>query len=120
MYIFFQEQIEKFTVPSCVDCGGILKPDVVFFGDNVPKQRVEYTNAKITESDSLLVLGTSLSTFSAYRIILQAKEEHKEIFLINIGPTRADKDVDIKISTKCGNILPEVVKEITSHDSIRV
>ncbi|XP_077299232.1 NAD-dependent protein deacylase Sirt4-like isoform X2 [Arctopsyche grandis] len=104
--------VKDFKVPGCHKCGGILKPDVIFFGDNVPKQQVESVKKEITSSNALLVLGTSLSTFSAYRIILQAKEENKEIFVINIGPTRADGEINFKISTKCGDIIPKVTNDL--------
>lgn len=85
-----------------------MKPDITFFGDNVPKTRVETVRDVISESDSLLVLGSSLSVFSGYRIILQGLEEKKNICIVNIGPTRADKLVGLKISAKCGDILPRL------------
>lgn len=59
-------------------------------------------------SDSLLVLGSSLSVFSGYRIILQALDEKKNVCIVNIGPTRADKLVKLRISAKCGDILPKI------------
>lgn len=80
----------------------------MFFGDNVPKQRVEQVRQAVTSSDAVFVLGSSLTVYSSYRIILQAKEEKKCVAILNIGPTRADDIVDIKISTKCGDILPEL------------
>ncbi|XP_014357358.2 NAD-dependent protein deacylase Sirt4 [Papilio machaon] len=100
-----REQIEKFRVPLCPKCQGPLKPDIVFFGDNVPKERVEKVRSEVSDSDAIFVLGSSLTVYSSYRIILQAKEEKKEVAILNIGPTRADNIVDIKISTKCSNIL---------------
>lgn len=102
------ESVTGFKPPFCELCGGSLKPDIVFFGDNVPKERVEYVKRKVSQSDSLLVLGSSLSTFSSYRIILQATEEQKNIAIVNIGPTRADHCVKLKISAKCGDILPKI------------
>lgn len=104
----FQEQVDKFKAPLCPKCDGPLKPDIVFFGDNVPKDRVDLVRSNVTKSDAIFVLGSSLTVYSSYRIILQAKEENKEIALLNIGPTRADDLIDIKISTKCGDILPEL------------
>lgn len=85
-----------------------MKPDIIFFGDNVPRARVEMVRRFVSESDSLLVLGSSLTVFSSYRIILQAVEERKSIALVNIGPTRADDLVNIKIAAKCGDILPKL------------
>ncbi|XP_060532703.1 NAD-dependent protein deacylase Sirt4 [Cylas formicarius] len=101
--------VKTFIPPMCELCGGILKPDIIFFGDNVPKSRVDLIRYKVAHSDSLLVLGSSLSTFSGYRIVLQALEEKKNMAIVNIGPTRADDCVQIKIEAKCGDILHKVV-----------
>lgn len=92
----------------CFRCGGILKPDIIFFGDNVPRERVGKIRDFVTQSDALLVLGSSLTVFSSFRIILQAVEEKKTIAIVNIGPTRADSLVGLKISAKCGDILHKV------------
>lgn len=59
----------------------------------------------VSSSDHLLVLGSSLSVFSGYRIVLQALEEQKEVCVVNIGPTRADKLVQVKVEAKCGDVL---------------
>ncbi|KRT81717.1 hypothetical protein AMK59_5217, partial [Oryctes borbonicus] len=90
--------IERFNPPFCLQCGGTLKPDIVFFGDNVPRARVEDVRNSVSESDSLLVLGSSLFVFSGYRIVLQALEENKNVAVVNIGKTRADDIVHLKIS----------------------
>lgn len=82
-----------------------MKPDIVFFGDNVPKMRVNEINNEIDKCDSLLVLGSSLSTYSGYRIALRAKELGKNLGIINIGLTRADDLADFKINTKCSEVL---------------
>lgn len=103
-----QEFIQNFSPPSCESCGGVLKPDITFFGDNVPKKRVDLVRESVSSSDGLLVLGSSLSVFSGYRIVLQAVEERKNICIVNIGPTRADHLVKFKISAKCGDILPKL------------
>lgn len=96
----------------CPKCEGPLKPDIVFFGDNVPKERVEKVRSEVSESDAVFVLGSSLTVYSSYRIILQAKEEKKEVAILNIGPTRADNIVDIKISTKCSDVLTDLHKRV--------
>ncbi|XP_056637983.1 NAD-dependent protein deacylase Sirt4-like [Diorhabda sublineata] len=102
------EAVKTFKPPFCEACNGILKPDIIFFGDNVPKTRVEDVRKAVSSSDSLLILGTSLTVFSSYRIVLQASEENKKMALINIGPTRADNLVYLKISARCGDILPRI------------
>lgn len=103
-----KESISSFHPPKCVSCNGVLKPDIVFFGGNVPLERVQFIKDLITASDSLLILGSSLSVFSGYRIVLQALEEGKKVGLVNIGPTRADDKVHLKISARCGDILPKI------------
>lgn len=104
-----QEKVEAFNPPYCEHCGGFLKPDIIFFGDNVPRQRVDSIKNFVTDCDSVLVFGSSLTVFSSYRIILQAVEEKKHIAIVNIGPTRADELVQLKVSAKCGDILPKIV-----------
>ncbi|KAJ2942829.1 hypothetical protein O0L34_g15017 [Tuta absoluta] len=104
------EQVSKFKTPMCPECEGPLKPDIIFFGDNVPKQRVEEIRNDVTRSDAIFVLGSTLTVYSSYRIVLQAKDEKKKIAVLNIGPTRADEIIDLKVSTKCGDVLPELCK----------
>lgn len=111
----FQEQVDKFKSPICPKCEGPLKPDIVFFGDNVPKHRVDQVRNAVSSSDAVFVLGSSLTVYSSYRIILQARDEHKNIALLNIGPTRADDIIQIKVSTKCGDILPELCNSIKKN-----
>lgn len=91
-----------------------MKPDIVFFGDNVPKKVVEQVQKEVDYADSLLVLGTSLTTFSGYRIILQAAEAVKPIAILNIGETRADNLAQVKVSGRCGEILPLLGKKTIS------
>lgn len=107
-----KEQEEGFVVPSCRHCGGILKPDIIFFGDNVPHTRVQAVKHEVENCDSLLVLGSSLTVFSSYRIILQAAELRKPIAIVNIGQTRGDKYANIKIDGKCGDIIPYCIQGI--------
>jgi NAD-dependent SIR2 family protein deacetylase len=91
------EGTENFIVPSCAKCQGVYKPDVVFFGESVPVQRVEQALAKLEESDVLLVAGTSLTVNSGYRFAKQAVKSQKSIVIVNIGPTRADALANVKI-----------------------
>ncbi|XP_063929946.1 NAD-dependent protein deacylase Sirt4 [Zophobas morio] len=105
-----QDKIKYFKPPFCDSCDGVLKPDITFFGDNIPRTRVDSVRTQVSASDALLVLGSSLSVFSGYRILLQAHEERKNIAIVNIGPTRADKLANLKISARCGDILSEIFK----------
>lgn len=87
----------QFQVPDCPQCGGILKPDVVFFGDNVPKQRVEQALSALQRADALLVIGSSLMVYSGFRFCRRAEEWGKPIAALTLGRTRADELLSLKI-----------------------
>lgn len=102
------EYIDNFHIPACPDCGGDLKPEIVFFGDSVPRTRLDTIAEMVYNSDGLLVLGSSLLVFSGYRIVLQTKDLKLPVAIVNIGDTRADHLADIKISAKCGDVIPKL------------
>eukprot|EP00099_Drosophila_melanogaster_P016501 NP_572241.2 sirtuin 4, isoform C [Drosophila melanogaster] len=102
------EYIENFRIPECTQCGGDLKPEIVFFGDSVPRPRVDQIAGMVYNSDGLLVLGSSLLVFSGYRVVLQTKDLKLPVGIVNIGETRADHLADIKISAKCGDVIPKL------------
>jgi len=106
-----QEEMDSFKEAKCSKCGGILKPDIVFFGDNVPALRLKEVNFEVDACDSLLILGTSLTVYSSYRIAMRAHDALKPIALVNIGPTRADNIIPLKISARCGDLLPKLFPE---------
>ncbi|XP_030379092.1 NAD-dependent protein deacylase Sirt4 [Scaptodrosophila lebanonensis] len=103
-----QEYIDNFQIPPCPQCSNNLKPEIVFFGDSVPKERVDLIAKMVYDSDGLLVLGSSLLVFSGYRIVLQTKDLKLPVAIVNIGETRADHLADIKISAKCGDVIPKL------------
>ncbi|HEY4091052.1 MAG TPA: NAD-dependent protein deacetylase [Luteibacter sp.] len=80
----------RFVVPPCTVCGGILKPDVVFFGENVPRARVDTAWAHLGRADAMLVVGSSLMVYSGYRFVLEASRKGLPIASVNLGVTRAD------------------------------
>jgi NAD-dependent SIR2 family protein deacetylase len=90
-----------FRVPACAACGGVLKPDVVFFGENVPKPRVERCYAAVEEVDpatgALLVLGSSLTVMSGFRFVRHATKRGVPVVVVNRGPTRADDLPVVKV-----------------------
>ncbi|EDX01097.1 NAD-dependent protein deacylase Sirt4 isoform X1 [Drosophila yakuba] len=102
------EYIENFRIPECTQCGGDLKPEIVFFGDSVPRPRVDQIAGMVYNSEGLLVLGSSLLVFSGYRVVLQTKDLKLPVAIVNIGETRADHLADIKISAKCGDVIPKL------------
>ncbi|KAF5929235.1 NAD-dependent protein lipoamidase sirtuin-4, mitochondrial isoform X2 [Diceros bicornis minor] len=101
-----EEEVQSFRVPSCARCGGRLKPDVVFFGDAVSPDKVEFVHRRVREADSLLVVGSSLQVYSGYRFILTAREKKLPIAILNIGPTRSDDLACLKLDSRCGELLP--------------
>ncbi len=88
---------ENFAVPKCKNCDGIYKPDVVFFGESVPTNRVELALNQLAAADVLLIAGSSLTVNSGYRFVKQAAQAAKPIVIVNIGPTRADQLAIAKI-----------------------
>jgi len=101
----------NFKVPNCSNCGeGIIKPIVVFFGENVPVDLADLANKESQEATGVLVLGTSLQTFSSYRFVNAAKKDNKPVAIINIGPTRGDIHADLRIDGNCGEVLENVDK----------
>jgi NAD-dependent deacetylase sirtuin 4 len=103
------EEVEAgFNVPACTHCGGVLKPDVVFFGENVPKARVLLAYGLLERADALMVVGSSLSVFSGYRFVVQAAKEGKPIVILNDGETRGDMQATLKCTERLGELLPEI------------
>jgi NAD-dependent SIR2 family protein deacetylase len=100
--------VESFQVPACEACGGVVKPDVVFFGENVPAERVQDAWSLFEEADVLLVAGSSLTVYSGRRFIYRAEKEGVPIAIINIGPTRADDLAAAKVEGKLGSVLSSI------------
>ncbi|MBL1287449.1 NAD-dependent protein deacetylase [Streptomyces sp. NPDC057067] len=102
------EQVGDFHVVPCTVCGGILKPDVVFFGESVPPQRVEHCRALVREASSLLVLGSSLTVMSGLRFVRQAAEAGKPVLIVNQDPTRGDRHAVTRVALPLGAALTAV------------
>lgn len=104
--------IESFSVPDCHACGGVLKPDVVFFGENVPKSRVDAAWALFDEGDVLLVVGSTLTVFSGRRFVYRATKRGVPIGVVNLGPTRADEFAAAKVEGRLGLVMPRLVQQL--------
>lgn len=102
----------QFRVPSCALCDGVLKPNVVFFGENVPKPRVDVAWDMLDDAEMLLVVGSSLAVYSGYRFVLKAAKQDKPVALINLGESRGDRHAAINIQGKAGAVLSQLVSEI--------
>jgi len=94
-----------FKVPPCSQCGGVLKPDVVFFGESVPSDRVRTSMAQLMRADAMLVVGSSLMVYSGYRFAQTAALAGKPIAAVNLGRTRADALLTLKVAAPCSAAL---------------
>lgn len=102
-------QFDAFDMPACSACGGILKPGVVFFGEAVPRERTTAAFELIEAADALLVVGSSLMVWSGYRFVRRAAERGIPIAAVNIGKTRGDDLIGLRVAGHCGPILEELV-----------
>ena len=101
---------ERFEVAACVACRGVLRPDVVFFGDGVPRERVARAYAALEQADALLAVGTSLMVYSGFRFCRAAAEREIPIAIVNRGRTRADALAALKIERDVGEALEQLVR----------
>jgi NAD-dependent SIR2 family protein deacetylase len=104
--------IRGFVVARCPACGGVLKPDFVYFGENVPKERVERAYAMVDEAEALLVAGSSLSVMSGLRFVRHAAKQGKPVVIINRGPTRGDDLATIKLEAGVSESLAWLAEEL--------
>jgi NAD+-dependent protein deacetylase sirtuin 4 len=105
--------IERFVVVPCERCGGVLMPNVVFFGGTVPKSIVEASYAAVDAADALLVLGTSLTVFSGYRFVKRAHDAQKPVLIVNRGPTRGDPLATHKVDASLAALLPLLLEDLS-------
>lgn len=108
------DSIRSFDIPGCLHCGGIVKPDVVFFGEPVPGSRVLKAKQILRQSDALLVVGSSLMVFSGYRFARYANEDGKPIAIVNRGTTRADTLATHKLTENCAPLLSDTVSRLAA------
>ncbi|MET8575652.1 NAD-dependent protein deacetylase [Streptomyces sp. NPDC005012] len=108
------EQVGDFQVVPCTVCGGVLKPDVVFFGENVPPRRVEHCRRLVHEATSLLVLGSSLTVMSGLRFVRQAADAGKPVVIVNRDPTRGDRYALTRVALPLGPTLSTVAGQLTA------
>jgi NAD-dependent SIR2 family protein deacetylase len=99
------EDTHGFVPPECATCGGMLKPDVVFFGENVPRVRVDEAQNALHRSDAMLVVGSSLMVYSGYRFARMAREAGLPLAILTRGITRADPLATLKLDADCGETL---------------
>ena len=97
---------DDFRVPVCHGCGGVLKPDVVFFGENVLPQVKDNAFALFDEGEVLLVVGSSLTVYSGFRFVRRANEKAVPVAIVNLGSTRGDDLAALRLDARLGDVLP--------------
>lgn len=107
-----ESALAQFRLLGCLDCGGgPLKPDVVFFGESVPAERVQRCLDWVESAPGVIVLGSSLAVMSAYRFVRQAARAGKPVIIVNQGPTRGDGEASVRISAPLGDFVSRLVGE---------
>jgi NAD-dependent SIR2 family protein deacetylase len=106
--------LSSFDVPACANCGGMLKPDVVFFGESVPRERVATAFAALAASDAMLVVGSSLMVYSGFRFCERARDLARPIAAINLGRTRADALFALKVEAPCADALSTLTSALAA------
>ena len=108
------DALAEFHLPYCVHCGGTLKPDVVFFGDGVPADVTRDALERMADADALLVIGSSLIVYSGFRFCRMAADSGKPIAAINLGKTRADELISLKVEASAESALPVLLEQLTT------
>jgi NAD-dependent SIR2 family protein deacetylase len=108
------ETLDDFTVVDCLDCGGLLKPDVVYFGETVPPERVSRSFELVAGCRTLLVLGSSLTVMSGRRFVLRAAKEGIRVAIVNRGVTRGEPYAELVIDAPLGIVLPHLARPLVA------
>ncbi|WP_051022427.1 NAD-dependent protein deacetylase [Nocardia pneumoniae] len=103
---------ESFRMVDCERCGGMLKPDIVYFGENVPKERVAAAYELVDAADALLVAGSSLTVMSGLRFVRHAVKRGRPVVIVNRGRTRGDELAALRLDAGCSDILPALAERL--------
>ena len=109
----------SFVIPPCPRCGGVLKPDVVFFGENVPRDRVDAAFGHLDNADAMLIVGSSLMVYSGFRFVERAASLGKPLAAVNLGRTRADALLTLKTEEPCESALSFLLGSRATSGSIQ-
>ena len=107
-----EDAVAGFRTVDCEACGGVLKPDVVFFGETVPRERVQHCFSLVEGARALLVLGSSLTVMSGYRFVLRAAKHDIPVAIVNAGATRGDDKAVVTLDAPLGVALPALVQRL--------
>jgi NAD-dependent deacetylase len=108
-YEHVYQQVLVEIPPTCSECGGLLKPKVVFFGETLPAEALEQANAAAANCDLLMVIGSTLLVFPAASLPVVARRNGAKIIIINLGQTDMDEIADVRIDAKAGEVLPKII-----------
>jgi NAD-dependent deacetylase sirtuin 4 len=108
------DEVTAFRVLPCQHCGGVLKPDVVFFGGTVPADTVAAAYALVDAADALLVVGSSLEVYSGFRFVRHAAGRGMPVVILNQGPTRADALAAVRVGARAGAVLPALAARLAA------
>lgn len=111
------ESTDHFRMVDCADCGGTLKPDIVYFGESVPKPRVAAAFEIVTGADALLVVGSSLTVMSGLRFVRRAARDRLPIVIVNRGATRGDDIATFKVEDGCSDVLQALASALTHRQA---
>lgn len=112
------EAVSAFTPPSCTQCGGALKPDVIFFGENVPPHTTQHAWDLLGSAETLLVVGSSLAVFSGYRFVKAAHERGIPVAIVNQGVTRGDPHATLCVDAAAGQTLTALAAQLSPGTSM--
>ena len=105
------------NVPTCDYCRGILKPDVIFFGEALPQRTLAQAMQEASECDVMLVIGSSLVVYPAAYVPVQAKQAGAHLVIINKGPTEQDHQADVRIDAAAGATMTKIVERLKDQGS---
>lgn len=114
--LYTTEVLAKVTIPACSVCSGVLKPDVVFFGEFVPSAMYTSSTELIRHSDALIVAGSSLVVNSAVRLVELARKRKMPIIIVNRGETKSDRWAQIRIEAGCGEVLSALSRQLGARE----
>ena len=112
------DDLAGFRVVDCESCGGVLKPDVVFFGENVPRARVEESYRLVERAGALVVLGSSLTVMSGYRFVRHASKLAIPVVIVNQGRTRGDPHAVAAIDAPLGATLSALIARVRPEAAV--
>ncbi|KAI9205137.1 DHS-like NAD/FAD-binding domain-containing protein [Polychytrium aggregatum] len=105
----YQWDYSQFVYPSCVKCGSVYKPSVIFFGENISAHDRDRSFSMVDDGNALLAIGTSLQVYSSFRLVQRAAKDHKPITILNLGETRGDPLATLKIESRSSHVLAETL-----------